>query len=570
MPPNFMSTDVETPSASARGLGRFKRPSGLLRSFSTKGMSSRGSSTDSLGRPGSTSGSSDGMSNSAFDAASLVAAEFNANNSLLTKVGEDDAMTNFPKHSSSGSSSSSDDDDGDCGSLDDSKPDNNAPTSLSTIVAELGPSPSPEKLSEVAGNRAKEQLEKCLSKNGNSILCRDKFNSISEYTKANLDIGILLGKGSFSDAFEITLNVPDDKPRASSQSNNEDLDIDAIFANLETKFSGPVAAPRPPVGANGRRPAAQRHNSICMGSARTPISRRNDERSLTLVMKCLRPQIRSDAEKFLIGVEDLIHETAMLASLDHPNIVKLHGRASGDLSSAFKVDDGYFILLDRLKDTLDERITRWQKTSQGDSLTVSQLKVACALASAMDYLHSNNIIYRDLKPANVGFDSCGVLKLFDFGFAIGITPPPEDYDASADKGTGKKAHLLYEKCGTPRYMAPEVGLSKGYGIEADVYSFGILSWEIFSMIKPFAKIKSAKEFHNTVFVKGERPKAGKNWPKHLKETTSLCWSTDPEERPTMAFVKSMLTASVRDMLNGDKPDANLRKSKMFKRLTWDA
>ncbi|KAL7523032.1 hypothetical protein ACHAXR_000175, partial [Thalassiosira sp. AJA248-18] len=107
----------------------------------------------------------------------------------------------------------------------------------------------------------------------------------------------------------------------------------------------------------------------------------------------------------------------------------------------------------------------------------------------MSYLHSKNIVFRDLKPANVGFDSMGVLKLFDFGFAFSV-----------------KKDLLYDICGTPRYMAPEVGLERGYGIPADVHSFGILFWQICSLKQPFAHIMSAPELQESVWEKGLRPK----------------------------------------------------------------
>ena len=445
---------------------------------------------------------------------------------------------------------------------------------MADILAALGPSPTPDELSEVAGNRAKEKLDKYLSDASGAGICSVKFNALPEYSKSDVIMGTHLGKGSFSDAFEVTLKMKEDKPRATAESlNNDAEDLEAIFANLETKFSGPVAAPvshaRTSSDINGgrqRRPARRNSAlsaSVCVGSlsSQAPAARRPGDRTLTLAMKCLRPQIRSNPEQFLIGVEDLVHETAMLASLDHLHIIKLHGRASGNLTNAFKLGDGYFILLDRLKDTLDDRLGRWKKNYPGGKHppSLNQLKAATAIADALAYLHSCNIVFRDLKPANVGFDSTGVLKLFDFGFAIGVEP------SSAD---GSNDHLLYDKCGTPRYMAPEVGLMKGYGINADVYSFGILLWEICALKKPFAKIKSAGEFHKAVFEKGERPKVGKKWPKNLQETATSCWSTNPKDRPTMANVKTMLTALVRETTNNGG-DANLRKSSMFRRFTWD-
>ena len=305
---------------------------------------------------------------------------------------------------------------------------------------------------------------------------------------------------------------------------------------------------------------------------------KRSERRLTLAMKCLRPQIRSNAEQFLIGVEDLVHETAMLASLEHPHIVKLYGRAgtkqegtscdmtdmSNSVYESFKLSDGYFILLDRLKDTLDDRITRWKKTVGKANPTIAQIKTAMSVADALAYLHGLNIVFRDLKPANVGFDSMGVLKLFDFGFAVGIDEPHKNAEgsiSSADSDDG----LLYEKCGTLRYMAPEVGLELGYGLPCDVYSFGILLWEICSLTKPFAKVKSAAEFHRVVFEKGTRPKIAKSWPTALKDLIESCWADTVDDRPDMMHCKSILSAHVRELHRA--PQAGPRKRGMLRRLT---
>ena len=169
-------------------------------------------------------------------------------------------------------------------------------------------------------------------------------------------------------------------------------------------------------------PQRSRRASELTMSAPTNLSRpvESNDRRLVLAMKCLRPQIRSDMTQFTIGAEDLVHETAVLASLNHPNIIKLHGRASGNLAEAFMLNDGYFILLDRLSETLHDRIDSWKGHPMFSSIkpTMKQLEVAHIVAGAMSYLHSKKIIFRDLKPDNVGFDSYGTVKLFDFGFAV--------------------------------------------------------------------------------------------------------------------------------------------------------
>ena len=149
----------------------------------------------------------------------------------------------------------------------------------------------------------------------------------------------------------------------------------------------------------------------------------------------------------------------------------------------------------------------------------------------MLYLHSKKIVVRDLKPDNVGFNSHGVMKLFDFGFAIGVPEKDEENPEG----------LLFDRCGTPQYMAPEVGLSLGYGIESDVYSFRILMWEICALAKPFSSITSADEFDRAVFHGGERPLIGGHWPKAMAKLMTSCWAAQPSRRLNILDVKSSLS-----------------------------
>ena len=90
--------------------------------------------------------------------------------------------------------------------------------------------------------------------------------------------------------------------------------------------------------------------------------------------------------------------------------------------------------------------------------------VAIGVADAMKYLHDKNIVVRDLKPENVGFDKEANVRLFDFGMA-------RDVD---DCEPGE----LY---GTLRYMAPEVLRGEACGLYSDVYSFRLLLWELLSL-----------------------------------------------------------------------------------------
>jgi len=348
------------------------------------------------------------------------------------------------------------------------------------------------------------------------------------YLDCHIHIHILqrhLGKGSYSDVFEVV----DDGSQALTSAHHGN----GRLTNHPSSGASLAALQRRP-SRGSRRATHASSITVATLSRPTPVS---DQRRV-LAMKCLRPQIRSDVDQFTIGAEDLVHETAILANLSHPNIIKLYGRSSGSLTNAFRTNDGYFILLDKLDETLHDRIEMWKRP---DSLchqgpTSEQINVAHTISKAMCYLHSKKIMFRDLKPDNVGFDSNGVLKLFDFGFAIGL-PEKKCHSRNGIVEPGK----IFDRCGTPRYMSPENGLHKGYTLSADVYSFGILLWEICALAKPFASFKSATHFEAAVFEGGERPMVDSSWPKHIRHLMIKCWSTDATSRPSITDVVSTLS-----------------------------
>ncbi|CAL2048672.1 unnamed protein product [Caenorhabditis brenneri] len=96
---------------------------------------------------------------------------------------------------------------------------------------------------------------------------------------------------------------------------------------------------------------------------------------------------------------------------------------------------------------------------------------------ALDYLHNNHIIYRDLKPENIMFDRRGHIKLTDFGLC------------KLNMYEGAKTKTI---CGTVEFMAPEVIKGYPYGFSVDIWSFGVLMYEMLTGEKPFSGTTDAE------------------------------------------------------------------------------
>jgi serine/threonine protein kinase len=175
-------------------------------------------------------------------------------------------------------------------------------------------------------------------------------------------------------------------------------------------------------------------------------------------LKQLKRKIKDDPHTMMQGIADMATETRVLSSLtEHPNLIKLRGIARGS-GMPFQCD--YFILLDRLYDTLSIRLQRWMhmekqlggvkgmlwdpKGIQRKQLWNDRVSFAFDLSSALAYLHSRHVMHRDLKPDNIGFDIRGDIKIFDFGLAKELP--------TVNNGGRNKFHFT-AMCGSPRYVS---------------------------------------------------------------------------------------------------------------------
>lgn len=393
------------------------KPSKLFRSFKSNmqdsdytsklNLSSGASAMESNTADATTSSTTRGDIMSMAEAATLVEDKF-----CSDAIGEDGFGAESENTSTKSEESDVDEENNIIVDLDGSTGSKKHVFDSKVLLSTLGPFPTEEQIATIAAARAQEYIVECFD--DSSMLDKERFEAIPTYVKSDLIIGQYLGKGSFSDAFEVTLTLtmqPTSVRGFTAECDKGyDQDVDVKIEKASCQFGGqgtsngwgvtskpiPLSTDRRPPRRASTTPFSK---SVCIGTIHSSLA--NEERRMTLAMKCLRPQIRASPEQFLIGVEDLIHETAMLASLDHPNIIKIHGRSGGSLSDSFK-SNGYFILLDRLIDTLEDRIIRWKKTTPlaGKTPSLNQVMVASSLAGAILFLHRNRVVFRDLKPVS--------------------------------------------------------------------------------------------------------------------------------------------------------------------------
>lgn len=161
-----------------------------------------------------------------------------------------------------------------------------------------------------------------------------------------------------------------------------------------------------------------------------------------------------DKITFLKGTVDLAMEARFLAALNHINIIKMYG-----VSTDGPFADGFFIVLERMDETLTKRIKKWMDIDRqckgitgvftGSRRKLQELKLermlsAFEIAKGTSHLHEKRIIFRDLKPDNIGYNSSGVLKLFDFGLARELKES-ERLDDGNYKMTGFTGAIRYSK-----------------------------------------------------------------------------------------------------------------------------
>ena len=236
-----------------------------------------------------------------------------------------------------------------------------------------------------------------------------------------------------------------------------------------------------------------------------------------------------------------VNELKIITQMDHPTFLKLIGYSPID----FKNNPNPTIISElclnnTLKDIFD--LEKKIKTVRGWDDTKKLINLY-GIASGMSYLHSHEILHRNLRMENVFLDDYLFPKIGNFGLLTRFL----NLDMMSHQSmTGLKC--------TPIYSSPEVLQTKSYSKASDVYSFAFIVYQVVTGEVPFSNLSSSHQVFNEVVLKGERPRIKETVPNVYQELIKKCWSEDPNERPTFEEISTLLKTNaefITDEINKD-------------------
>ncbi len=179
-----------------------------------------------------------------------------------------------------------------------------------------------------------------------------------------------------------------------------------------------------------------------------------------LILKFLNPAISTDDEM----MNRFVHELRFSRKITHNNVIRIYDflKLGGNYAISMEYFDSH---------TLGQEINKKPMPLRKALGWVKDITTGMAEA------HAVGVVHRDLKPANLLIDDDGLLKIVDFGVAAAATPGANDEQLT------KTGYVI----GSPKYMAPEQILGKKVDLRADIYSTGVIMYEMLTGVPPYSK-----------------------------------------------------------------------------------
>eukprot|EP00111_Clytia_hemisphaerica_P009393 TCONS_00027570-protein len=232
------------------------------------------------------------------------------------------------------------------------------------------------------------------------------------------------------------------------------------------------------------------------------------------------------------GGKEFFDEVSNLSAVEHPNIIKLYGTTTSKKKCGLVME---YAECGSLYNLLHPDPP--QPEIPYTFAHVMSWSLQCA--KALNYLHQTKpraIVHRDLKPPNMLLTEYGtLLKLCDFGTATAYHT-----EMTSNKGSAS-------------WMAPEVFEGTNYTERCDVYSFGIVLWEMLTRRKPFDEIGPPAFRIMWAVHSGTRPPPIKNIPKILETLMTSCWQKEEKLRPTFDKIEKFFQICNQFVSGGNEP-----------------
>lgn len=231
-----------------------------------------------------------------------------------------------------------------------------------------------------------------------------------------------------------------------------------------------------------------------------------------VAIKVLNPQLSNNQRQLF--EKHFIQEARAAGRLNHPNIVTVY--------DADKTEDLLFIVMERLE---GKELSDMLKSGHQFSYRHIADLVA-RIANALDYAHEHGVIHRDIKPANIFITEKGAPKVLDFGIAS-ASRQLADADATLDYDDLLERRLL----GTPNYMSPEQAKRATVDSRTDIFSLGVVLYQLLCGQLPFKGKDIPALLHNIIHDPAIPPQEIKSdVPLRLARIAAKALAKKPEDR----------------------------------------
>ncbi len=198
-----------------------------------------------------------------------------------------------------------------------------------------------------------------------------------------------------------------------------------------------------------------------------------------VAIKLLPDSVRYDATLR----ERFFQEARSASALNHPNVCTIYELGDQDPTQPFICME--FVDGETLKDKIDG----------GVQLEVNEIcNIVQQVTRALTAAFEKGIVHRDLKPANISITQEGVVKILDFGLAKRLSKEPASDDATIEYNLTQTGGIM----GTPNYMSPEQALGNDLDHRTDIFSLGVVFYELLTGIKPFAGNSLGQVINNII------------------------------------------------------------------------